>query len=208
LPLALALAVWALGGLERFDTPVEIAEAARAVRDRPLLGFASVMLGFGLGSLLFVPITVLIGGTLLTFDPMHGFFYALLGVQLAATTTYWCGRALGGRAVDYLSGPKIARFREQLRRHAFRASVIARLLPVGNFTLINWLIGGMRVPFAAFSAGTVVGVLPGLLAMSLFADQIAGGLRSGRMPRLELVALAIVAALAILYAARRLARRL
>lgn len=168
-----AIAVlWASGVFDRFDSPEHIAEALRHARDAPL-GVAYTLLAFVLGTLVFVPITVLIAGTLLVFGPARGFAFALLGVQLASVATYLVGRALGARALDRFDGPRVQRFRASLHRNAFVASIGARLLPVGNFTLINVLIGSMRVPFFVFFCGTALGATPGLLVFAFVADRLA-----------------------------------
>jgi uncharacterized membrane protein YdjX (TVP38/TMEM64 family) len=128
-------------------------------------------------------------------------------VQLAATTTYFVGRALGGRALDHLRGPRIQKLRSLLAEHAVRASAAARALPVGNFTLINWLIGGLKVPFRSFIAGNLLGTIPGLIVLAVFADRLASALRD---PQPEQIALLIgvgVSALLLMYVAQRIGRR-
>jgi uncharacterized membrane protein YdjX (TVP38/TMEM64 family) len=206
IPLVVLAVVYLTGGLARFDSPDEVAEALRALRDDPFaLGY--VLLGYGLGTLLFMPITALIAGTLLAFEPVRGFLYAFIGVQLAATTTYYCGRALGGRALDHLHGPRIRKLRELLRENAVRASAAARALPVGNFTLINWLIGGLKVPFRWFILGNALGSLPGLLVLAIFANRLASALRD---PQPEQIALLIGVGfgfMLLIYFAQRLGKR-
>jgi uncharacterized membrane protein YdjX (TVP38/TMEM64 family) len=205
-PLVALVAIWLGGGLSRFDTPEEVSAALRTLRDHPFaLGY--VLLGYGLGTLLFMPITALIAGTLLAFDPLQAFCYAFLGVQLAATTTYGCGRVLGGRALDHLRGPRISQLRALLQAHAVRASAAARALPVGNFTLLNWLIGGMKVPFRWFILGNAVGALPGLLVLTLFADRLASAWHDPQPEQIALLVGAGIAALLLLYLAQRLAKR-
>lgn len=206
LPFVALLAVWLSGGLSRFDTPEEVAEALQSLRGHPL-GFAYVLLGYAVGTLLFMPITALIAGTLLAFGPLVGFFYAFIGVQLAATTTYYCGRILGGRALDHLRGPRVRKLRELLREHAVRASAAARALPLGNFTLLNWLIGGLKVPFRWFIVGNALGSLPGLLVLSLFADRLASVLDDPQPEQIALLVGAGIAALLLIYVAQRFARR-
>ena len=135
-----------------------------------------------------------IAGLLLT--SMH---MTLLGVLLGATTTYWAGRVLGSRALAYLSGPRLAKFQEELCLHAFRASIAARLLPVGNFTVINVIAGSMRIPFRAFFLGNVIGALPSVLVMTFFVNQLAAALRSPNPKSIALLACAVVVSLALLF---------
>jgi len=205
-PLVVLAAVYLGGGLERFDSADEIAGALRSLRDDPFaLGY--VLLGYGLGTLLFMPITALIAGTLLAFEPVRGFFYAFIGVQLAATTTYYCGRLLGGRALDHLSGPRIRKLRTLLREHAVRASAAARALPVGNFTLINWLIGGLRVPFRWFILGNALGSLPGLIVLAIFANRLASALRNPQPEQIALLVGVGIGFMLFIWFAQRLGKR-
>ena len=206
LPLVALVIVWLSGGLSRFDTPDEIAQALGALRDSPY-GFAYTLLSFGVGTLFFMPITALIAGTLLAFGSLRGFIYAFVGVQLAATTTYYFGRALGGRALDHLHGPRIRKLRALLARHAVRASAAARALPVGNFTLLNWLIGGLKVPYRSFIVGNVLGTIPGLIVLALFADRLASALRDPQPEQIALLVVVGASALLLMYAAQRFARR-
>lgn len=194
IPIVAIVAVWQLSDLSLLRSPERVAEAVGAVRESPL-GIAYVLAGFSAGTLVCVPITGLILGTILAFGPVHGFFYALLGTQTAAVCTYWAGRLSGSRALEYASGPRLSKLCEALRHRAFRASIIARLLPVGNFTVINVLAGSMRVPFRAFFFGNLIGVLPGLFFLTFFADRIEDVVRNPS--RENLILLAVVAVLLV-----------
>lgn len=197
---------WWLGALEGYDSADELALLGKSLRTNPL-ALPFVLLGFGIGTLMFVPVSALIAGTALAFAPMPSFFYSLLGVLLGATTTYWGGRLLGSRALAYLSGPRLAKFQEELCLHAFRASIAARLLPVGNFTVINVIAGSMRIPFRAFFLGNVVGALPGVLVMTFFVNQLTAALRSPSPKSVALLVGAVVASVALFWWLRRSWRR-
>ena len=47
-----------------------------------------------------------------------------------------------------------------------------RLVPVGNFSLINIAAGAMGIPFRAYMLGNLLGLLPGLLLLTFFADRV------------------------------------
>lgn len=191
IPLLAVGAIWYFADLGRLDTPEKVASAAHSLREDPL-ALLYVLVAFGLGTLLFFPITALVLGTTLAFDPVQGFAYAYAGALVGSAVTYWTGRWAGSAALDYLGGPRMARFRQELHTHAFRASVIARVLPVGNFSVINMLSGSLRIPFSSFALGNLVGLAPGVLIFTLFAEQIAAALHS---PSRKNFALLIVAAL-------------
>jgi phospholipase D1/2 len=190
IPLITVAAVWYFADLGRFSSPEKVAEVARSLREDPW-AFGYVLLAFSIGTMLFFPVTALIAGTTLAFDPLRGFSYAFAGALFAACVTYWTGRLAGSAALDYVTGPRIARFREEVRTHAFRASVIARFLPVGNFSMINMLVGSMRVPFGKYVLGNIVGIAPGVLLLTLFAEQITSAMRSPSKGNVALLAAAV-----------------
>jgi phospholipase D1/2 len=178
-------AVWQFTDLRTIDA-ARFAEVARTLRESPA-GFGYTLLAFALGTLLFVPVTPLVLGTLFAFDPLRGFLYALLGVLLAASATYGAGRLLGSAAVERLGGPRLGKVSRELHANAFRASVAMRVLPVGHFTVINLLAGSLRIPFRWFFLGNIVGIVPSLLVTALFADRLERALRS---PDTQSIALA------------------
>lgn len=206
LPIAVVVAVWQLSDLSLLRSPERVAEAVGAVRDSPL-GLVYVLLGFSIGTLVCVPITGLIIGTILAFGPLYGFFYGMLGTQAAAVCTYWAGRLSGSLALEYASGPRMTKLCEALRHRAFRASIIARLLPVGNFTVINVLAGSMRVPFRAFFFGNLIGLIPGLLFIALFAERISEVIRNPSRENLLLLGAVAVVLVGLTVSMRRYVRR-
>lgn len=189
IPLVTVAAVWYFADLGRFNSAEKVAAAAEAVRTNPLSP-VFVILAFAIGTLLFFPITALMLGTILAFASWRGFALSLTGAMLGSALTYWIGRLAGGAALDRFGGARVARFRHELRTHAVRASILARLLPVGNFSMINMLAGSLRVPFRKFMLGNTIGLVPGVLFLSLFAEQIAAAIRS---PSKTNVTLAIAA---------------
>jgi phospholipase D1/2 len=189
--LVAVAAVWYFGELSELNSPEKISDAARSLRESPL-ALLYVVLAFVFGSLLFFPITALMAATALTFDALHGFLYAYVAALCAAAVTYWAGRLLGADILAYVRGPKIARFQELLRTKAVRASIAARFVPVGSFALLNMLAGSMHVPFRSYLLGNVIGILPGVAVLTLFADQLAAALRSADKTRLLVLAAVLV----------------
>jgi len=205
---AVALAaLWRLLDLGSLRSLDQVVDAIHGLRARPWAALY-VIAGYGVLTVMFVPITLLIVATALAFGPVAGTFYAFCGICLAACSTYWAGRLFGGEAFAQLVGPKVDRLADALHTHAFRASVIARLSPVGNFAAMNMLAGSIRIPFAAFMAGTVLGAMPGLLLFSVFSERAAAMLRapSSNDRVYWLVGLAVLAAV-VLVVRRWLARR-
>lgn len=142
------------------------------MREHPL-SFVYVCAAFAVLGLAFVPITALIGATALVFDPAQAFVFSLCGALVSACLAYGVGRLAGSHVLRQLQGPRLRKLRRRLHAQAFRATVVARLLPVGNFSVINMFAGALRVPFLAYAAGNVVGMSFGIGGITFLADRLA-----------------------------------
>jgi phospholipase D1/2 len=208
-PLLLVVAVaaaWYFGDLGELNSPAKVADAARSLRESPY-AILYVVAAFAIGSLLFFPITALMAGAALAFDAPHNFIYAYVGALCAAMMTYWVGRLLGSEILRYVRGPKIERFQREMQTHAFRASVAARFVPVGSFAMLNMLAGSLHVPFRWYVLGNMLGILPGALILTLFADQLAAAAKHADATRLIIIGAALVAAGVLYFFWRRRVRR-
>ena len=209
--IVLVGSIWRFTPLRELLVVERLVEIGHAVRDSPLSVFY-VTSAFLVGGFLFFPITLLIAGTALLFDPLRGFAYALSGSLVSACATYGAGRLVGRPVMErMLRTPRMRRFRDELRRRSFAAIFGARLVPVGSFSLINMLAGALGVRFRAYFFGNVLGVLPGILGLTLFADRLENTLAKpdiGNVVALVLIVAAIVGALFLIRRALRKAGRL
>ena len=165
-----------------------------------------ILAAYLIGSLLLVPITVLIIATALVFGPALGSAYSLAGCLLGAVVTYALGYFLGRALVQRITGP--ARW-EGLERKIDQAGILAvatmRLLPVAPFTVVNVVSGAFQVPIRDYLLGSLLGLAPGILVINLFAHQMEAAVRNPGMGSFALLAgLVIVSGLAILWLRRKL----
>ena len=75
--------------------------------------------------------------------------------------------------------------------------VTLRIVPVAPFVVINLVAGASHISFRDFALGTLVGLLPGLIAIAFFADGLVRSVRDpgvGSIAWLGVVVLAIVGA--------------
>jgi phospholipase D1/2 len=204
-------AAWRFTPLRDLLVVERLVEVGHAVRDSPL-SFLYVTGGFLLGGLVFFPITLLIAGTALIFDPWRGFAFALVGSVTSACAMYGIGRLAGRPVIErMLRTPRMRRFRDELRRRSFAAIFGARLVPVGSFSLINLLAGALGVRFRSYFLANVFGILPGILGFTLFADRLGNTLARpnvGNVFLLCLILASIVGALSLIRRALQRAGRL
>jgi len=82
---------------------------------------------------------------------------------------------------------------------------------VGSFSLINLLAGALEVRFRSYFLGNLLGILPGILGLTLFADRLGNTLAQPDLKNgavLALLLAGIVGALSLLRRALRKAGRL
>jgi phospholipase D1/2 len=136
---------------------------------RPLI----VLAAYVIATVLLVPITILIAATALVFGPMLGSAYALAGCLLGAGVTYALGYFLGRDFVQQITGPKWKRVERKIGQSGIIAVATMRLLPVAPFTVVNIISGAFKVPVLYYFVGSLLGLVPGILVINLFARQLA-----------------------------------
>ena len=103
---------------------------------------------------------------------MFGFVYALTGVLASALVTFFIGASVGRNAVRSLLGTRWDRARRAIDRRGILALAAIRMVPVAPFSLINLIAGACSISVFDYVAGTLIGMLPGLIAMSALGYQI------------------------------------
>jgi len=192
LALVVVGAAWRYGPLAGFLDPEVVAAWAEPFRESPL-GALIILAAFLIGGLLVLPVTVLIAATAIAFGPWRGFFYALAGVLSSAALTFWIGRMLWGETIRKLAGPRLNLIERRLAERGFLATLVIRVVPVAPFTVVNLVAGSSQVSFRDYLVGTIVGMTPGIFALTLFTDRVFAALR--RPDLANLLILAVSAAL-------------
>jgi uncharacterized membrane protein YdjX (TVP38/TMEM64 family) len=55
------------------------------------------------------------------------------------------------------------------------------MLPIAPFDVVNIVCGATRIKLWHFMAGTFIGMLPGMLAATVFGDQLKSAMGDGKM---------------------------
>jgi phosphatidylserine/phosphatidylglycerophosphate/cardiolipin synthase-like enzyme/uncharacterized membrane protein YdjX (TVP38/TMEM64 family) len=204
--LALA-AIWRLTPLRTLLDLERLAALGRTLRTHPAAPVGALA-AYLVGGLLLFPITALLAATALVFPARIAIGVCLGGTLASAAVTYGIGVAIGRFRPGWLEGPRIDKLRRQLQQRGMLAVVAARLLPVGNFSLINMTAGALGVRFRDYMLGNLLGVLPGVLGLTLFADRLGSTVRHPHPANfLVLGAVALAFFLVISWLRRRLGAR-
>jgi uncharacterized membrane protein YdjX (TVP38/TMEM64 family) len=151
-----------------------------------------VIAAFVLGGLVIFPVLVLIAATAATFGPLLGFVYAGAGALASALVTYGIGAMIGKKTLRDLLGPKLENVRKRVARKGVLAVAIIRMVPVAPFSIVNMLAGASEITLGQYVLGTIIGMAPGILAMSLLGHQLSQIFLHPSPTQLVLLAAAII----------------
>ncbi len=207
-----ALAVLALAGLWRW-TPLgewlsveKLTEAGEWMEQRPFTPLY-LLAAYVVAGLAVIPVTLLFIATVIVFGPWVGMAYAIVGAEAAALAAFGVGRLLGRDAVKRIAGSSVNRISRKLSERGILATITLRIIPVAPFSVVNVVAGVSDVRLRDFAVGNLVGVLPGVIAAAFLTDRIVASLRDPSTTTVALVAVAVLAVAAGVYALRRVLRR-
>jgi phospholipase D1/2 len=148
-----------------------------------------------LAAFLFFPITVLTAVTIFTFGPVTGNFYSLVGWLLSAGAGYGMGRLMGRDWLRNLVGYRLDYWDRGAQRNGLLTVLALRVVPVAPFTVVNLFFGASRIRLRDFLLGSVIGRLPGLIALTLFEVQIKSLLRAPATGKVALMAVLLLSSI-------------
>jgi uncharacterized membrane protein YdjX (TVP38/TMEM64 family) len=163
---------------------------------------------FVLGGLVAFPVLVLITATAAIFGPWLGFAYALTGVIASALVTYAIGARFGQAALRRLIGARLERVRQRIVRRGVFAIAAIRLVPIAPFTIVNLVAGASAIRLTDYIAGTLLGMLPGLVALSALGHQLVRIVSNPTPLEAGLLALAVAGWIVVTFAVQALIGKL
>jgi uncharacterized membrane protein YdjX (TVP38/TMEM64 family) len=150
-------------------------------------------------------VLTLAGGVVFGFE--RGVVLNTIGANLGANAAYALARMLGKDAVAALLGARFSRMQRFAEAGGFLWLLRLRLIPIVPFNLLTLAAGVAGMPWRPFAAATALGIVPGTVVYTLFADAIVTG--SGEPSRAALTRLLVASGLLLLLTfAPALARRL
>lgn len=188
---------------------VEPAALAAWVRDAVRSAWAPLLIAlmYIAANMVLLPNTLLNAGVILALGTGWGIAYALLGSLCAGTVYYALGRRYGEQRLQRLQIDRVDQIVEHLQRSGLPGLVLLRLLPIAPYTVVNLMLGAVGIGLPRFLIGTFLGLLPGSLAATAFGHQLERLISDPSWQDGALLALVLAAAVAVLFALRRLAER-
>ncbi|QQO56650.1 MAG: phosphatidylserine/phosphatidylglycerophosphate/cardiolipin synthase [Thiohalocapsa sp. PB-PSB1] len=161
------------------------------------------LVAFIAASLVAVPVTLLILVSALVFDPVTGGLLALAGSTLSALAGYGIGVHTGRDAVERLSGGGLDRLSRRLAKRGILTMITVRIVPVAPFAILNLFAGASHLRLRDFLIGTLIGMLPAVLAMALFAEGLLSLLKQANLRAVALLLVGLLALGGLAWLSRR-----
>jgi uncharacterized membrane protein YdjX (TVP38/TMEM64 family) len=165
-----------------------------------------VVLGvYVIGGFLMVPVTLLVGITAIVYTPVWAAFCAWIGCLLSALSTFLVGSRLGKPMVRKFAGKRLNQVSRQMATQGVLTIAMTRNIPVVPFTIVNLIAGASHIKLKDYLFGTALGMLPGILIITIFMDRLLQTIRHPEWSN-GLIAAAIATVLIVgnLWVAKRL----
>lgn len=156
-------AAWRWTPLGDLADPQALTAFARPIGEQSIAIVLAPVAFLALSSVL-VPLPALRFTTLIVFGPVLGALCAIASVALCAFVGHAIGARLGSEWLERRAPRRVAQLRAFTERRNGVLSIAAlRLVPLGPFMLVNAAAGAARLRRRDFVAGTVLGLMPGLV---------------------------------------------
>jgi uncharacterized membrane protein YdjX (TVP38/TMEM64 family) len=204
--IALALA-WRYTDLSEVVTVEAVLGWIEAFSGMAWAPFA-LALAYTPASVVMFPRPLLTLAAVVSFGPWKGFAVAMSGIVLNALVGYFLGRQLDEKRVKRWGGPRFSRVAKALKKEGFLPVTLVGLLPVAPFFAEMLAFGALRLKLRHVLPGVALANLPGTLATTVLADQVAAVLSQERTLEPWIVVAVLAAMVAIAFFTHRAWRRM
>jgi uncharacterized membrane protein YdjX (TVP38/TMEM64 family) len=140
----------------------------------------ALALAYTPASVVLFPRPLLTLAAVVAFGPWKGFAVAMAGILVNAFVGHSLGRVLDEKKLRRMGGPRFTRVAKALRNEGFLAVTLVGLLPVAPFFPEMLAFGALRLKLRHVLPGVALANLPGTLATTVLADQVAAVLSHER----------------------------
>lgn len=200
--LLLLAAVWRYTPLAQWVDAERVTQWAREFSSRPWAPLL-ILVAYTPACVVMFPRPLITLAAVVAFGPVLGFIYSLTGILLAALLTYVAGMYLPPHMVRSMAGTRLRRVTDTLRRRGLLAVTALRLVPLAPFAVEGVVAAAIGIPLSTFMLGTLIGMLPGTIATTVFGDQLEAALHDPSQIDYGLLAAAATAILALSLMVRR-----
>ena len=118
-------------------------------------------------------ILTIVGGAVFGFG--WGVVLVTIGANVGANAAFVLARGLGRDGIERLFGTRLAGLDRATADHGFMGLLVLRLIPLVPFNALNFGSGLTALRWRDYALATVIGILPGTLVYTFFADALVLG---------------------------------
>ncbi|MEK7262284.1 MAG: TVP38/TMEM64 family protein, partial [Pseudomonadota bacterium] len=181
---------------------LDVAALEQWVTGAGIAGPLVFMSVYALGTVLFLPgsVLTLAGGAL--FGPVAGTFYNLTGATLGAAFAFLMARYLAQDWVTRKAGGRMKQLLDGVDAEGWKFVAFVRLVPLFPFNLLNYALGLTRIRLLHYILASYLFMLPGALAYTYLGyairEAIAGSSEIMRIIQIGTIALSLLAVVVFL----------
>ncbi len=152
------------------DDPISPKELVNYAPKNEWLAALFMIALYAFKSMVFViPIPLLYISSGLIFKPVRAFLINVLGMITCTTLPYWIGRYSGGGVMEKILKrfPKMQVLDNLKRGNEWFFSFIVRVIGFLPCDAVSMFMGACKVDFKKYITGTAVGMLPGLISITM-----------------------------------------
>ncbi len=206
LVLILFAILWRWSPLAGYLDASKIVEELQSLRSYSMAPVV-ILAMYVVGGLVVFPVLVLIAVTSILFDPLTAFALAMSGSLMSALVVYWIGRVLGRDFVRNFAGKRINKLSRSLARQGLLTVIILRVVPVAPYSIVNLLAGASHIVFRDFFIGTIIGMFPGIFAITVFTESLKNFILEPNIANIAIVVGTLILVVALLTWLTRLTRK-
>ena len=160
-----------VGGYLSRDGVERASEWLRGSTAAPLIYMAT----YALATAMAIPgsILTLAGGAM--FGITWGTLYTTIGANIGANAAFAIARFLGRDGIEKLAGKRLEAMDRATKEYGFRGLLMLRLIPVAPFNALNFGSGLTSISWPTYALATVIGIFPGTIVYTMFADALLAG---------------------------------
>jgi phospholipase D1/2 len=209
--VALALAglviAWHYTPLAKWTDPENIATLLESFRANRWS--VPVLLGaYVVGGIVMFPLTALVTVTGMVLGPWTGFLCAITGSLASAAAGFGLGRITGKQTVRHILGKRYRTLRRAVSKGGLFTITAVRMVPVAPYTVVNMTLGALGIRLWPYLAGTLLGLLPGVLALTVLGDRLLQAWRNPDLANTGWLLLAVAVWLGLALGLHRVGTRL
>lgn len=127
---------------------------------------------FFVAGLIAVPINLLLVAGTIVLGPPAAYGCGLVGALASAAAGFGVGHWLGKPLIRLLASERLERLAEKIGDRGPLSVALIRIVPIAPFNVINFVAGFSRLRLSTFMTGSVMGMMPGMLAVVLVTHQV------------------------------------